>query len=119
MKASRFIFILTFILVAGMSCQSEDDAPPSIMDLFVYVFDSESGDPIRGVSLSLKAKSNPGRTINPNSSDDSGKYVFRSLEVGDYNLYAEKTGYIQNSMPVEILPNKTNEVSISITKISD
>jgi uncharacterized surface anchored protein len=117
MKASKFIFILMFILVAGVSCQSEDDAPPSIMDLSVYVFDSESGNSIRGVSLSLRAESNPGQTINPNSSDDSGKYIFRSLETGDYSLYAVKTGYIPNETPIEVFPNKTNEVSISITQI--
>jgi hypothetical protein len=118
MKVTGFIFILTFILVASQSCQNEDDAPPSIMDLSVYVFDSESGDSIRGVSLSLEAESNPGRTVNPNSSDHSGRYVFRSLETGHYNLSAEKTGYIPNSIRVEISPNKTNEASISITKIS-
>jgi uncharacterized surface anchored protein len=117
MKAIKIIFTTIFILVVCHSCGNDDDAPPTLMDLSVYVFDSETGDSIRGVSLSMSALNIPGRTINPSSSDDFGKYIFRSLETGDYKLYAEKTGYIPNEIPVEILPNKINETSISITEI--
>jgi hypothetical protein len=117
MKTSISFLIMVSMLVVCLSCENNDDMPPTLMDLTVYVFDSETGDSIRGVSLTLRALSNPGQTINPNSSGDSGQYIFQSLETGDYNLYVEKTGYIPNESPIEILPNKTNEVSIPITKI--
>jgi hypothetical protein len=120
MKSPCFILILTAMFAGCPSCESDvDDSPPIVMDLAVTVFDAESGDAIRGASLTLRALGNPGQTINPNSSDDSGKYVFRSLETGKYDLYVEKTGYIPNETPLEVFPNKTNETSISITRIHD
>jgi hypothetical protein len=118
MKTTGIFFILALTLVTCFSsCESEDDTPPITTDLTVSVYDSQTGDFIRGASLSLRMADNPGRTINPNTSGDSGKYIFHSLETGNYNLYAVKTGYIPNETPVEVFPNKTNEVSISITQI--
>src|ERR1051325_4830728 len=57
------------------------------------VTNSVTGDPVPRAIVRLSPMKAPGGRYKPTLSDASGKFVFADLEVGDYQLHAQRSGY--------------------------
>lgn len=53
------------------------------------------------------------------ASDSAGYFVFKTINVGDYNLIAKKNGYVSESVAVSVQKDKTTTVVVLMERSSD
>jgi TolB protein len=53
------------------------------------------------------------------ASDSSGYFIFKTIDVGDYNLIAKKNGYISESVAVSVQSDKTTTVVVLMDRNSE
>ena len=52
-------------------------------------------------------------------SDSAGYFIFKTMDVGDYNLIAKKNGYVSESVAVSVQRDKTTTVVVLIERSSE
>jgi beta-lactamase regulating signal transducer with metallopeptidase domain len=78
-----------------------------------------SGKPIEGIGVSLMQRS--GRASwhggNPVPTDASGRFTFRGLSINEsYTIQARGGNFFGSQVDLHVVPDKTNEVNISLKK---
>jgi TolB protein len=53
------------------------------------------------------------------ASDSAGYFIFKTIEVGDYNLIARKNGYVSESVSLSVQKDKTTTVVILMERSSE
>jgi len=82
---------------------------PAEVNLFGTIRD-EKGDPLPGVSVSMNGLET--------STDSSGRYNFRDIEAGKYQITFTKEGY-WNEVRTKTLVSSLNFLSFSMTPITE
>ena len=111
----RKLFLLLFpvavLLVYGCKEEKLDVYATGILDGTVMDFTSEEN--LSGAIL----------TTNPPTvsvaSDSAGYFIFKTIEVGDYNLIARKNGFISESVSVSVQQDKTTSVVVLLERSSE
>ena len=112
-RFSIHVLLVTLALIFSTSCNEDklDINATGILDGNVMDFTSEEN--LGGAVL----------TTNPPTvsvaSDSSGYFVFKTIEVGDYNLIARKNGYVSESVSVTVQQDKTNTVVVLLERSSE
>lgn len=107
------VLLVTLALVFSTSCNEDklDIHATGILDGTVMDFTSEEN--LGGVVL----------TTNPPTvsvaSDSSGYFIFKTIEVGDYNLIARKNGFVSESVSVTVQKDKANTVVVLLERSSE
>jgi len=107
------LLLLALALIFSTSCNEDklDINATGILDGTVMDFSSEEN--LGGAVL----------TTNPPTvsvaSDSSGYFIFKTIEVGDYNLIARKNGYVSESVSVSVQQDKTNTVVVLLERSSE
>jgi len=53
------------------------------------------------------------------ASDSTGYFIFKSIDVGEYNLIARKNGFISSSVSISVKENDTTRVAILLERSSE
>ncbi|TFH23458.1 MAG: hypothetical protein E4H10_12120, partial [Bacteroidia bacterium] len=53
------------------------------------------------------------------ASDSSGYFIFKTIEVGEYNLIARKNGYVSESVSLSVQKSKTTTVVVLMERSSE
>ncbi|MCK5691578.1 MAG: PD40 domain-containing protein [Bacteroidales bacterium] len=88
-----------------------DDFATGILDGTVMDFTSE-------VNLSGAILTTNPPTVSV-ASDSVGYFIFKTIDVGDYNLIAKKNGYVSESVAVSVQQNKTTTVVVLMERSSE
>jgi len=108
-----FFLLLTAVVLLFYGCKEEklDVYATGILDGTVMDFTSE--DNLSGAIL----------TTNPPTvsvaTDSTGYFIFKTIEVGDYNLIARKNGFISESVSVSVKQDKTTSVVVLLERSSE
>ena len=92
-------YSLVVVLLLAVSCAKEAEILTG--SIYGEVTDSQTGEPIQGVQISLT----PGGVTTTTGSD--GAYEFQNLDVAQYQLQAKKTDYIAETKRVTVVVGKT------------
>ena len=92
------------------SCFS-DDALATTGNITGSVRISGSGEPLAEATISLS-----GESAQTTLSGSDGNYTFTELITGSYEVSVSKAGYISNSKPVIVYPEKTASAGFSLQK---
>jgi len=111
---SAILILFTFsmaLLITGCNEDKLDINAIGVLDGTVMDFTSEIN--LSGAVL----------TTNPPSvsvaSDSAGYFIFKTIEVGDYNLIAKKNGYVSESVSVSVQQDKTTTVVVLMERSSE
>jgi len=111
---SAILILFTLFLAAFFQGCSEDKLDVDaigILDGTVMDFTSE-------VNLSGAVLTTNPPTVSV-ASDSAGYFIFKTIEVGDYNLIAQKNGYVSESVSVSVQKDKTTTVVVLMERSSD
>jgi 5-hydroxyisourate hydrolase-like protein (transthyretin family) len=89
-------FVLVVILMSGVAAQRTPPAPSAIGLIAGRVLDVTSGQPVAGVTVSIRgAPTQPGTLTTPTTvlTDSQGRFAFPSLTNGRYTLHVQHDGY--------------------------
>ncbi len=111
----RDTIFLSMVIIAISFCGCSEDkmdvAANGILD--GTVMDLTSEENLSGAIL----------TTNPPTvsvaSDSAGYFIFKSIDVGDYNLIARKNGFVSESVSVSVQPDKTTSVLVLLERNSE
>ncbi len=111
-SAVLILFTLSFALFfQGCKEDKLEVNATGILDGTVMDFTSEEN--LSGVVL----------TTNPPTvsvaSDSTGYFIFKTINVGDYNLIAKKNGYVSESVAVSVQQNKSTSIVVLMERSSD
>jgi len=108
------LFVCSIVLSLSFPGCNEDKIDvfaTGVLDGNVMDFTSESN--LEGAIL----------TTNPPTvsvaSDSSGYFIFKTIEVGDYNLIARKNGFVSESVAVSVQEEKSSTVVILLERSSE
>ena len=108
-KSMKKIFFYVLLLVAAglMSCSEEE--PTSMLGrVYGIVSDLETGEPIRGVSVTLS----PSNLTTVTGSD--GHYEFIDVEPGQYKIHCQASGYLSNSKSVVVTAGASSTADVML-----
>ena len=108
-RISLLGYSLMVMMLLAVSCTKE----PEILTGSIYgeVTDAQTGEPIRGVQVSLT----PGGMATTTGSD--GAYEFLNLDVAQYQLQAQKTDYVTNTKRVSVVVGKSVSGDMVLTPV--
>jgi TolB protein len=110
---NSFLLLFSAVTLFFYGCQEEklDVHATGILDGTVLDFTSEEN--LSGAIL----------TTNPPTvsvaSDSTGYFIFKTIEVGDYNLIARKNGFVSESVSVSVQQDKTTSVVVLLERSSE
>ena len=108
-----FLLLLPVVVLLFFGCKEEklDVYATGVLDGTIMDFTSEEN--LSGVIL----------TTNPPTvsvaSDSTGYFIFKTIEVGDYNLIARKNGFISESVSVSVQQDKTTSIVVLLERSSE
>lgn len=108
-KSMKKVFFYVLLLVAAglMSCSEEE--PTSMLGrVYGIVSDQETGEPIRGVSVTLS----PSNLTTVTGSD--GHYEFIDVEPGQYKIHCQASGYLSNSKSVVVTAGASSTADVML-----
>lgn len=106
---SYIIGVVTLLLIGICAVTAQNkNAVRTDAHITGHIIDSESGEHIPYVSIGIK-----GTTFGA-LSDGSGHFLLKNLPLGKHTLFASFTGYESIEQPIEVEPNKTIEIKISL-----
>lgn len=79
---------------------------PSDAHIIGDVVDKVSGDHLPFINIQIKG------TPIGTTTDESGHYFLKNLPTGKFTLQISCVGYASQELPIEIMPNKTQEINI-------
>lgn len=106
-RLSTKIGILLLSLFVLWSCT--EDAEENAGSIYGKVTDSKSGEVMQGVTITLT----PGSISRTTGSD--GTYEFPDLETQQYQVQAQKEGYVTNNKSVTVVVGKTASGDMQLT----
>lgn len=106
--------IISYSLLCGialglMSCQ--DDKFEMFGDIHGIVLDSETADPIPNATIMISPGGKSDMT------DIQGKFEFTELDILQYTLVVQKSGYVTNRKTIDVLGGGCVETNIILEKI--
>ena len=105
----KYFYVLIYFLII-YSCSS--DIPLAINgNISGTVKEQGSPDAISGVNIALSGESTQSAI-----SGSSGSFSFNNIPAGDYLLIATKAGYVEETRPTTVNPEKTSSVSFALQK---
>lgn len=114
LRRTSAIFILISLVAISMTSCNEDKLEVNatgILDGTVMDFTSEEN--LSGAVL----------TTNPPTvsvaSDSAGYFIFKTIEVGDYNLIARKNGFVSESVSLSVQQDKTTSIVVLLERSSE
>lgn len=108
MRQITTIILLTLFFVLATSCSKTEENFYST--LFGIVSDNETGNPINAATVVLSPS---GKTT---VSGADGRYEFKDLEVMQYTVTVQKTGYLTNRKTVTVVSGESVQADIPMTK---
>lgn len=109
MKITIIIVSLFSVLLCG--CSQEYDDSDAFGRIVGTVSDYHTNIPIVGASITLSPS---GLTI---QSDANGQYEFERLDVQQYTLTIQKSGYQSNRKTIMVYRGESQQVNIQLTII--
>lgn len=112
-RTSAVILLLSLVAISLTSCNEDklDVNATGILDGTVMDFTSEEN--LSGAVL----------TTNPPTvsvaSDSAGYFIFKTIEVGDYNLIARKNGFVSESVSLSVQQDKTTSIVVLLERSSE
>ena len=100
-------YSLVVVLLMAVSCAKEAEVLTG--SIYGEVTDSQTGEPIQGVQISLT----PGGVTTTTGSD--GAYEFLNLDVAQYQLQAKKADYIAETKRVTVVVGKSVSCDMVLT----
>lgn len=92
------LFVLVALQVPGAQRGAEDRRGGDAGLIVGQVVDADSGRPLRGAVVVLAGPSGPAGAAHPRIlTGDDGRFVYRGLRRGSYNIYAYKPGYVEGA----------------------
>ncbi len=102
-----FFYVLLLVAAGLMSCSEEE--PTSMLGrVYGIVSDQETGEPIRGVSVTLS----PSNLTTVTGSD--GHYEFIDVEPGQYKIHCQASGYLSNSKSVVVTAGASSTADVML-----
>lgn len=105
------LFPVVVLLIFGCKEEKLDVYATGVLDGTIMDFTSEEN--LSGAIL----------TTNPPTvsvaSDSAGYFIFKTIEVGDYNLIARKNGFVSESVSVSVQQDKTTSVVVLLERSSE
>ena len=102
-----FFYVLLLVAAGLMSCSEEE--PTSMLGrVYGIVSDLETGEPIRGVSVTLS----PSNLTTVTGSD--GHYEFIDVEPGQYKIHCQASGYLSNSKSVVVTAGASSTADVML-----
>lgn len=102
-----FFYVLLLVAAGLMSCSEEE--PTSMLGrIYGIVSDQETGEPIRGVSVTLS----PSNLTTVTGSD--GHYEFIDVEPGQYKIHCQASGYLSNSKSVVVTAGASSTADVML-----
>lgn len=98
--------IMLLLIIVGACTSSEEDTTGSI---YGKVTDNKSGEVLQGVTITLT----PGGLSRTTGSD--GTYEFLDLEAQQYQVQAQKTGYVTDTKSVNVLVGQAASGDMRLT----
>src|SRR5258708_6764214 len=91
-----FVIVLLFSLTAASAPTETAQSPKGDFEISGTVVDSRDGEPISGARVTLSAV-NTRDDLPTVTSGDDGRFSFRGIVAGHYDISAQKRGYIRQS----------------------
>ena len=102
-----FFYVLLLVAAGLMSCSEEE--PTSMLGrVYGIVSDLETGEPIKGVSVTLS----PSNLTTVTGSD--GHYEFIDVEPGQYKIHCQASGYLSNSKSVVVTAGASSTADVML-----
>jgi TolB protein len=110
---TSIVLLLSLIALVFNGCKEDklDVYATGVLDGNVMDFTSEEN--LSGAILTT----NP-PTVSV-SSDSAGYFIFKTIEVGDYNLIARKNAYVSESVSLSVQQDKTTSVVVLLERSSE
>ena len=110
MKNYKLLIWVTVVLLTIYSCSEDTIAPLGTGMISGTVIDNETGDSLSGVKI----------TTNPSSStafsDANGAFTISNVNVDDYSVQAEITGYVTGFESVTVTQDATSNVAFELNR---
>jgi outer membrane receptor protein involved in Fe transport len=100
MKKQLLSAFLTFMFMNALSQNTGN--------ITGIVIDEKTGTPLIGVTIQIK------NSLNGTTSDLNGRFSFRNLKEGAYNLSVSYVGFISTNAFIEVKENKTETLTIRL-----
>lgn len=102
-------FLCTLLFAAALAVNCTEDEPILFGDIYGTVTNSQTGEPVRNAQVILS----PSGASTISGSD--GRFEFRSLDAGQYNISVSSDGYEDNSRQVTVVPGQSTSCDIHLT----
>jgi uncharacterized protein (TIGR02145 family) len=111
MESRKIIWflILSTLSISLYRCKPEEIILPG--EIGGIVTDAETGQPLTAATVILNPSND---TTNTGS---GGKYLFKSLTPGDYEIQASKQNYAERTKPVNVTSAYTSEINLALEQI--
>jgi hypothetical protein len=118
-------FVISFLSILGLSfgiahlltsCKEKD---PLVVqgNIEGIVTDSETGQAISGVSVTIVANSNTTFAEQSKNTGSDGKFSFKDIEAGSYKLTFSNSGYEDNSKNISLTAGQTSSGDVTLKPI--
>lgn len=104
--------ILLLIIIITKSCKTQD-LPALYGDIGGIVKDDKTGEAIKNAQVSVTT--NDGQ-VNQVLTPETGLYVFKRLDAGDYKLIAEHSDYETSNQIIKVLAGEVSNFDFSLRK---
>ncbi len=113
-KIGKIFFMLLLTVAVGLMASSCDmEKYDSFTTLTGFVLDKTTNSPLDGVTITLS----PGGKNMVTGTD--GYFEFANMDAQQYNISAQRQGYVSERKWVSGIPGETVHVNITLSKIED
>lgn len=102
-----FLFLLLFFL---LSCKEDTVQPEMFGSISGVVLDADDNIPIVGASIITSPPTNAVVT------DNSGKFEYLNIAIGNYTITVTKNNYVKNTVSVQVKEGETTSPTILLDK---
>jgi len=105
-----FTVLLSILLLFLFSCKEDTITPEMFGNISGLVLDADDNTPIVGASVTTSPPTNSLVT------DDTGKFEYLDITVGNYTITVTKNDYVKNAVSVQVKDGKITAPTILLNK---
>ncbi len=107
------LFAIAALCVSFTACKQEVEAPAEVGSIYGVVSNSETGEPIQGVAVTLS----PSNLTTVTGND--GHYEFVEVEAGQYKIFCQANGFEPNYKPITVKAGFASTADVILTPESE